>query len=178
VSPRKAKALAAVAEAATPREAEAPVPVPVGTTEPWVPTRLVVFGVEGQRYALPIESVQEIQQIVALSEIPDDSGAVVGVINLRGAVVPAMDIRRLLGLPERAYDLQTPMVFTRTPRGIVALIVDEVEDVVEVAAGSMHEASASFDLADKLLGVCRLEDRLVFVFDVARLVPAPRSGRR
>jgi purine-binding chemotaxis protein CheW len=176
VSPRKAKAPAAGAEAAAPKEPEAP--VLVATTPAWVPTRLVVFAVEGQRYALPIESVQEIQQIVALSEIPDESGAVVGVINLRGAVVPAMDIRRLLGLPEHAYGLQTPMVFTRTPRGLVALIVDEVEDVVEVPDGSMQEASASFDLADKLLGVCRLEDRLVFVFDVARLVPAPVSGRR
>jgi purine-binding chemotaxis protein CheW len=176
VSPRKAKAQAAAAEVAVPTEPEAP--VPVETTAPWEPSRLVVFAVEGQRYALPIESVQEIQQIVALSEIPDDSGAVVGVINLRGAVVPAMDIRRLLGLPTHAYGLQTPMIFTRTPRGLVALIVDEVEDVVEVPEGSMQKASASFDLTDRLLGVCRLEDRLVFVFDVARLVPAPLSGRR
>jgi chemotaxis signal transduction protein len=89
-----------------------------------------------------------------------------------------MDIRRLLGLPAREYGLQTPMIFTRTPRGLVALIVDEVEDVVEVPAGCMQEPSAGYDLADKLLSTCRLDERLIFVFDIDRLVPASRGGRR
>jgi purine-binding chemotaxis protein CheW len=141
-------------------------------------SRMVVYFVDGQRYALPIEVVQEIQQIVALSEIPDDSGSVVGVINLRGEVVPAMDIRRILGLSTSEYGLQTPMIFTRTPRGLVAMIVDEVEDVVEVPEGCMQQASAGYDLADKLLGVCRLDERMIFVFDIERLVPTSRSGRR
>lgn len=160
---------------------EAPVVAPEANTPESVlvaPERLVVFSVESQRYALPIEVVQEIQQIVALSEIPDDSGSVVGVVNLRGDVVPVMDIRRLLGLPAREYGLQTPMVFTRTPRGLVAMIVDEVEDVAVVPEGAMQPASASYALADKLLSVCRLEDGIVFVFDIERLVPSSRAGRR
>jgi purine-binding chemotaxis protein CheW len=192
VSPRRAKDAAAGAEAemrpARRQRARSAEPVTVleqassaSPDEPSppdvlvAPERLVVFLVESQRYALPIEVVQEIQQIVALSEIPDDSGSVVGVINLRGAVVPAMDIRRLLGLPSRDYGLQTPMVFTRTPRGLVALIVDEVADVVEVPQGCMQQASAGYDLADKLLGVCHLDESLVFVFDIERLVPSSRK---
>jgi len=139
--------------------------------------RIVVFSLEGQRYALPIDVVQEIQQIVALSEIPDDSGGVVGVINLRGAVVPVMDLRRLLGLPVREYDLQTPMVFVRSPRGLVALIVDQVEDVVEVPEGGIQPPSEVFALADRLLGICRLDSGPVFVFSIERLIPA-REGRR
>jgi len=139
--------------------------------------RIVVFAIEGQRYALPIDVVQEIQQIVAVSEIPDDSGAVVGVINVRGAVVPVMDLRRMLGMAQRPYDLQTPMVFVRSPRGIVSLVVDEVEDVMEVPEGSMQAPSSVFALADRLLGVCRLDSGPVFVFDVERLVPAANGGR-
>jgi purine-binding chemotaxis protein CheW len=195
VSPRKSKDATAGAEAegrpvrkrasrpvvpepGPDRPSVAPEDAPVTEPDLIAPERLVVFAVDTQRYALPIEAVQEIQQIVALSEIPDDSGSVVGVINLRGDVVPAMDIRRLLGLPSRDYDLQTPMVFTRTPRGLVALIVDEVEDVVEVPQGSMQRASSNYELADKLLGICRLEDSLVFVFDIDRLVPSSRGGRK
>jgi purine-binding chemotaxis protein CheW len=192
VSPRKAKAAAADAPPRPAREkppravdsGPAPVKAPAAAPEALAgaavvtPERLVVFTVESQRYALPIDVVQEIQQIVALSEIPDDSGSVVGVINLRGQVVPVMDIRRLLHMPDREYGLQTPMVFTRTPRGLAAVIVDEVEDVVEVPEGSMQPASANYALADKLLGVCRLDERLVFVFDIDRLVPSARKGGR
>lgn len=162
---------------------EAPAPAPQAAPEPRVEPlpetdrfagieRIVVFMLEGQRYGLPIAVVQEIQQIVALSEIPDESGAVVGVINLRGAVVPVMDLRRMLGMAQKDYDLQTPMVFVRSPRGMVSLVVDEVEDVVEVPEGSMQSASEVFALADRLVGVCRLDSGPVFVMDIERLVPA------
>jgi purine-binding chemotaxis protein CheW len=135
------------------------------------PGRIVVFRVEGQRYALPIDAVQEIQQIVAMSEVPDASAAVLGVINLRGTIVPALDLRALVGLEPKAYGLQTPMVFTRTAQGLVALVVDEVEDVVEVPTGMIQPASGVYALAERLSGVCRLEGGLVFVFDVDALVP-------
>jgi purine-binding chemotaxis protein CheW len=138
--------------------------------------RLVVFGLEGQRYALPLEAVQEIQQIVAFSEIPDGSTSVVGVINLRGDVVPAVDLRLVVGMPVREYDLQTPMVIARTGRGLVAFMVDTVEDVVEVSGADIQPPSPVYALADRLLGVCRLDDGIVFVFDVDTLLPA-RGGR-
>lgn len=138
--------------------------------------RILLFAMDEQRYGLPLDVVQEIQQIVAVSEIPDDSGSVIGVVNLRGLVVPVMDLRRMLGLAPKEYGLQTPMVFTRTPRGLVALVVDEVADVVEVPPGSVQPPSGVFALADRMLGVCRLESGPVFILDVERLVPARVVG--
>jgi purine-binding chemotaxis protein CheW len=139
--------------------------------------RLVVFGLDGQRYALPLDAVQEIQQIVAFSDIPDGSSSVVGVINLRGEVVPAVDLRLVVGMPAREYDLQTPMVIARTGRGLVAFVVDSVEDVVEVSATDIQPPSSVYELADRLCGVCRLDEGIVFVFDVETLLPG-RGGRR
>jgi purine-binding chemotaxis protein CheW len=139
--------------------------------------RLVVFGLEGQRYALPLDAVQEIQQIVAFSDIPDGSSSVVGVINLRGEVVPAVDLRLVVGMPAREYDLQTPMIIARTARGLVAFVVDNVEDVVEVSVTDIQPPSSVYELADRLCGVCRLDDGIVFVFDVETLLPG-RTGRR
>ena len=135
-------------------------------------TRLIVFRMEGQRYALPIEAVQEIQQMVAVSEMPGSAGAVLGVINLRGQVIPAIAMRSLVGLSDREPGLDTPMVLTYTAHGLVALIVDEVEDVVEIDPVSVQAPSAVHPLASRLLGVCRLDDGLVFLFDVDALVPA------
>jgi purine-binding chemotaxis protein CheW len=143
-----------------------------GTAPPVGVDRVVVFTMDSQRYALPIDVVQEIQQIVLLSELPDASPAVAGVINLRGQVVPALDLRKLVGVPSKDYDLQTPMIFARTSQGVVALIADAVEDVVDVPPGSVQAPSKVYQLADKLLGVCRLGDTLVFIFDIDALVPA------
>jgi purine-binding chemotaxis protein CheW len=166
--------------------AAAPAPAAIAEAEETVADfglemgRVIVFSMDGQRYALPIDVVQEIQQIVAFSEIPDHQAAVVGVINVRGQVVPAVDLRRLVGMPAREYGLQTPMVFVRTAKGLVALIVDEVEDVIEVPPNSTQAPSRMYALADKLLCVVRLDTDLVFVFDIDRLVPdeAADVGRR
>jgi purine-binding chemotaxis protein CheW len=176
VSPRAAKKSAAAEPVVESPASDAAAGVPARQTVAGS-DRILLFALDGQHYGLPIAVVQEIQQMVALSQIPDDEGAVVGVINLRGAVVPVMDLRRMLGLPPRVYGLQTPMVFVRTPQGVVSLVVDEVEDVVEVPPDCMQPTSEVFALADRLLGVCRLDVGPVFVLDIERLIPAGRRSR-
>lgn len=131
----------------------------------------VVFTVAGQRYALPIGAVQEIQQIVAMTQAPDPAPGVVGLVNLRGSVVPGLDLRSVLGLETRPYGLDTPMVITRTAGGLVALFVDEVEDVVELPDGCLQSADGVTAAADRLLGVCRVETELVFLLDPERIAP-------
>jgi purine-binding chemotaxis protein CheW len=181
--PARPRARTKDAPATAPAEAivDAPAVAPIESVpEAWEAPdfgRLVVFGLEEQRYALPLDAVQEIQQIVAFSEIPDSASSVVGVINLRGEVIPAVDLRLVVGMPAREYDLQTPMVIARTGRGLVAFVVDSVEDVVEVSSADIQPPSPVYALADRLRGVCRLEDGIVFVFDVETLLPG-RGGRR
>jgi purine-binding chemotaxis protein CheW len=92
-------------------------------------------------------------------------------IDLRGRVLPAIDLRVLLGLDESDFDLQTPMIVARTGEHLVALVVDEVDDVVDVADGCVQDPSGMYEIADRLLGVCRLGDGLVFILDVEALIP-------
>jgi purine-binding chemotaxis protein CheW len=179
VSPRAAKK-AAAKPTEPPIAAPGPSPgseeVGAAAEEVALLDRILLFVMDGQHYGLPLDAVQEIQQIVAISEIPDDSGFVLGVINVRGSVVPVMDLGRMLGLASKEHDLQTPMVLTRTPRGLVALVVDEVADVVEVSPENTQPPSGVFALADRMLAVCRLESGPVFILDVDRLVPARAFG--
>lgn len=149
----------------------------------------VVFVLAHQRYALPIDAVQEIQQIVAMSEVPGATPGLVGMIDLRGQVIPVVDARLLLGMERAPYALQTPMVIARAGSTLVALIVDEVEDVVTLPPGSIQDAGDVYEFADRLLGVCRLENGFVFLLDPARLIgesiavaspeekPAPKPKR-
>jgi purine-binding chemotaxis protein CheW len=132
--------------------------------------QVVVFYLGGQRYALPIERVQEIQQIVEFSEVPGGGTGVVGMVNLRGHVIPAIDLRQLVGLERQEYTLETPMVICRMDGRLVALVVDEVEDVLGLPAGCVQDAPAAHALSSRMVGVARLDDGLVYVLDLDRLM--------
>lgn len=133
--------------------------------------RAVVFSLGDQLYGLPIASVQEIQQIVEFTAVPDDAPALVGMLDLRGRILPAIDLRVLVGMERRSYDLDTPMIVCRTKERLVALVVDAVHDVVSLPSGCIQEPSHLYSLADRMLGVCRLERGLVLLLDPDTIVP-------
>ncbi len=141
----------------------------------WV-ERALVFHLGSQRYGIPIEQVNEIQQIVAFSDVPSGGFGVVGMVNLRGDVVPAIDVRRLVGMDELAYTLETPMIIARSGDHAVALIVDEVEDVVRLPEGCLQAASPMHALSNKMIGVARLDSGLVYLLDVDRLLAREPVG--
>jgi len=139
--------------------------------------RAVAFFLGGQRYALPLDRVHEIQQIVAFTEVPEDRSAVVGMVNLRGQVIPAIDMRMLVGLETQEYTLETPMIITDTQGQTVALIVDEVQDVLELPAGCLQEAPSLHKLAPMMIGVCRMPEGLMNLLDIDLLLSIVRGGR-
>jgi len=139
--------------------------------------RVVAFFLGGQRYALPIERVREIQQIVAFSEVPSGGQGVVGMVNLRGQVIPAVDMRRLVGLEVREYNLETPMIIAEVGDESVAVLVDEVQDVFELPPDCLQDAPALHQLSSKMIGVARLADGLVYVLDIDKLLGSGFVGR-
>lgn len=136
----------------------------------------VVFFLGDQRYAMPIADVQEIQQIVAFSEVPSGAGAVVGMVNLRGHVIPAVDLRRVIGLPPQEYCLETPMIICRLGDNLIACVVDEVQDVVDVPDGCVQEPPQVHSMASKMLGVARMPDGLIYLLDIQPLLSNVMSG--
>lgn len=140
--------------------------------------RAVAFYLGEQRYALPIERVQEIQQIVAFSEVPSGGGGVVGMVNLRGHVIPAVDLRQIVGMAGKEYNLETPMIVCRVGGQVLALVVDEVEDVLELPSGCLQAAPPMHSLSSKMLGVARLDDGLVYLLDLDNLLAGVVGGRR
>jgi len=131
----------------------------------------VTFRLDNQIYGLPLDVVQEIQQLVEFTPLPNAAPALVGLIDLRGVVVPGIDLRVLVGLPPLAFTLETPMVFCRVRGHIVCLIVDAVEDVVDLPVDSLQPPSTLYSLADRMIGTCRLPQGLVLLLDIDRLVP-------
>lgn len=138
--------------------------------------QVVAFYLGGQRYAIPIGAVQEIQQIVAFSDVPSGGMGVVGMVNMRGHVIPAIDLRRLVGLPPEEYSLETPMIICRMRGQLAALIVDQVEDVVDLPEGSLQAAPPMHALSSKMIGVVRMPDGLIYLLDVEQLLGGLVAG--
>ncbi|MBI5411306.1 MAG: purine-binding chemotaxis protein CheW [Nitrospirae bacterium] len=128
--------------------------------------RLVVFDLEGQRYGLPLEAVERVLSMVAVTPLPQAPAIVLGVVNLRGAVVPVLDIRRRFGAPPRAYGPAAHLIVARTSRRIVALPVDEVLGVNAVAAKAVTAPGEVLPGIGYVGGIVTLTDGLLFIHDL------------
>jgi purine-binding chemotaxis protein CheW len=128
--------------------------------------RLVVFVIEEQRYALPLAAVERILPMVAVSPLPEAPAVALGVINVHGQVLPVLDIRRRFGLPPRDYDLRSHLLLARTSRRTLALPVDEVLGVSEVAAEAVAPPDAILPGIGHVAGIVALADGLLFIHDL------------
>lgn len=99
---------------------------------------LVTFRLARDTFALPVEPVRQILPMLAITPLPESAGtladSVLGAINLQGRVVPVIDMRRHIGLEHATLERDTPLVVARAGELTIALVVDEVTDVVAVRA--------------------------------------------
>jgi purine-binding chemotaxis protein CheW len=128
--------------------------------------RLVLFLIEEQRYALSVAAVQRVLPMVAVSPLPHAPPITLGVINLRGAVVPVLDIRRRFGRPAHDYGLGGHLLVARTPRHTVALPVDAVLGVREVTAAEVTPPAALLPGIGYVSGVVALADGVLYLHDL------------
>ncbi|HVY62409.1 MAG TPA: chemotaxis protein CheW [Planctomycetota bacterium] len=131
---------------------------------------LLVFELERQRCALLAQDVVEVQRAVAAARLPAGPAIVEGVIDLRGKVVPVLDVRLRLGLPARALSPADHLIVTRVaasggPR-VVALRVDQGLELASVPAAAIEDARAAVPGARHVAGVAKLPDGLVLIHDL------------
>ena len=104
-------------------------------------SQLVVFVLDGQRYALPLPAVERVVRAVEVTVLPEAPPIVTGVINIQGRVVPVVDLRKRFHLPERAVDPEDHFIVARSSTGVVALPVDEAEGLVRDLSGERVAAA-------------------------------------
>jgi len=128
------------------------------------------FSLGGLLLGVEVLQVQEVIRYQPMTQVPLAPAEIRGLINLRGQIVTAIDLRRRLGLEERGAD-QPPMnVVVRTADGVVSLLVDEIGDVVEVGDDAYEAAPATLtgSARELITGVYKLAGRLLLVLDVER----------
>ncbi|HEX4785686.1 MAG TPA: chemotaxis protein CheW [Candidatus Sulfotelmatobacter sp.] len=130
------------------------------------------FFLDGHFFGTPVPQVQEVIQNQVMTRVPLAPNVVGGMINLRGQIVSAIDLRRRLGLQDRP-DGQLPMnVVVRTSDGAVSLLVDEIGDVIEVDEDTLESPPETLRgfAREVLRGVYKLSGRLLLALDIDRVV--------
>lgn len=133
--------------------------------------QLVTFHLDGEEYAIDILKVQEIIRMLDVTRVPNTPAFVEGVINLRGKVVPVIGLRERFGLPRREFEGQSRIVVVEVGGTVAGLVVDSVSEVLRISEAIVEPPPqlAKMD-RDYISGVGKLQDRLLLLLDVDRLM--------
>jgi purine-binding chemotaxis protein CheW len=132
--------------------------------------KFLVFKVGNEDYGIEIRHVTEIVGIQKINEVPDLPSSMKGVINLRGKVVPVMDIRQRFGMPAREYDERTCIVVVQVDDQISGLIIDQVREVTEIPDEQIEPPPVrSTQPGHYVKGMGKVADEVKILLDVHRL---------
>jgi purine-binding chemotaxis protein CheW len=130
------------------------------------------FFLDGHYFGIDVLEVQEVIRHQEMTRVPLAPAAVCGLINLRGQIVTAIDLRRRLDLSDRPEGALPVNIVVRTDDGAVSLLVDEIGDVLEVPEAAFERPPETLrgTARDLIRGAYKLDGRLLLVLDTARAV--------
>lgn len=135
------------------------------------------FYLDGQYFGIDVMQVQEVIRYQEMTRVPLAAGTVRGLINLRGQIVTAIDLRRRFELPDRPEDRLPVNVVVQTGEGAVSLLVDEIGDVLDVTEEKFERPPETLrgPARDLIQGAYKLDDRLLLILDTERAVNADKK---
>jgi purine-binding chemotaxis protein CheW len=135
---------------------------------------LITFGIENQLFGIDIMTIREIRAWTPVTRLPRVPDHVAGVVNLRGTVLPVIDLSVRLGWPETEATPRNPIVVVEHEGQSRGLIVHDVNDIVSVDPHTMQQpdAGAQDAISRFLHGIAPLDDKMVMVLDLSKLLTA------
>jgi purine-binding chemotaxis protein CheW len=133
---------------------------------------LVVFGIDDRRYALPATDVCEILRAVTIVPLPHAPRTIEGLIDVRGALVPVLDVRARFQHPPREPVHTDHLILARAGSRLVAIRADRALDVMHVEPGAVASTGAVAPDAGGIAGAARLADGLVLLHDLPAFLTA------
>ncbi len=138
-----------------------------------VPTvQQLTFNLAGEEYGVDILSVREIRGWSRVTRIPQTPEHLLGVLNLRGAIVPIMDLRLRFGLERETYDESTVVIIVAVAERLFGIVVDAVSDVVDIDPAAIKPVPDMGAVVDTryLKGLATHVERMVMLLDVEKLM--------
>ncbi|HEX2012789.1 MAG TPA: chemotaxis protein CheW [Roseateles sp.] len=151
--------------------------VPVETGPAQAAQQCLTFRIGAEEYGIDILKVQEIRSYEAPTRIANAPGFVKGVVNLRGIIVPIVDLRLRLGQPAD-YNAFTVTIVLNVLGRVVGIVVDSVSDVLELAADAIKPPPEIGSALDSrfITGLGKIGERMLILLDIERMVASPDFG--
>lgn len=142
-------------------------------------TEFVTFFLDKEIYAVPIFLVHDIKEMLPYSRLPNQPPALLGVINLRGNIVPVFDLRRIIGLPPRPFDRKTVLIVLDIGEKMNAIVVDAIRDVATIESHTRQatpllgrEVAAEYA---KFIGTDPKNGSFLIVLDIEKAITSVRT---
>ena len=141
-------------------------------------TQFLCFALAGEAYGIPILKVREIQASASITRIPKAPAYMPGVINLRGVIVPIVDMRIRFNLETVSYDDFTVVIVLNIGQQVVGMVIDGVSDVVTLAPDQMKPAPALSNGigVDHLMAIGSVDQRTLLLLDIQKLMRSDEMG--
>ena len=138
----------------------------------------LTFRLDQEEYGIDILKVQEIRSFEKPTRIANAPEFIKGVVNLRGTIVPIVDMRLKFRCNKAEYNAFTVVIILNLRNRIVGIVVDSVSDVMELPAGSV-KAAPDMDMAisgDSVLGLASMGERMLILLDIEKLMASMDMG--
>jgi len=134
--------------------------------------QLVSFKIGPEEFGVDITKVQEINRMVDITKVPQAPAYVEGVINLRGKVIPIIDLRKRLGVQLQENDKNTRIVVVDIDSHVMGMIVDSVSEVLRIPVSTIEPPPdiATGVNAEYIQGVAKMDERLLIFLDLSRVI--------
>ncbi|MEO9308834.1 MAG: chemotaxis protein CheW [Nitrososphaera sp.] len=128
-------------------------------------------GQKKEEYAIPIEQVREIRAVETITNIPKAKSYVKGIMNLRGLIIPIIDVKEKLGLGSGASSSKQRILVADVKGSLTGLLVDEVDQVIRIQTKDMGKApQAVLESHNYIQGIAKNNDKLIVLVDAVKLL--------
>lgn len=137
--------------------------------------KYLIFNIDNAEYGISISKIKEIIGVMPITQIPQTPSIVKGVINLRGKVIPVIDLRLRFGMEETSYQDRTCIIVVEIDGNdsqvMVGIVVDTVSEVKHIKGGDIEDkpTGLQFDMNGIILGMAKIKDSVITIIDVDRL---------
>jgi purine-binding chemotaxis protein CheW len=133
--------------------------------------QLVTFRLANEEYGLPITKVQEINRLVPVTKLPKTPPFMEGIINLRGRIIPVIDLRKRFDMPVTDHDEDTRIIIVEISGQIVGVTVDAVTEVVRLSTANIEPPPSTVAVDSQYIdGVGKLNGRLIILLNIDQVL--------
>ncbi|MFY8161930.1 MAG: chemotaxis protein CheW [Candidatus Kapaibacteriota bacterium] len=134
--------------------------------------QLVSFIIGYEEFGINILHVQEIIKLIHITRVPNAEEYIAGVINLRGKVIPVMNMRKRMEMEEKEYNSDMRIIVVEVNKIVLGFIVDSVNEVIRIDRNTLEETPKSYNsrVFDFVNNIAKLNDRLIILIDLEKLI--------